>query len=111
MKNEHRQILMECHRRMQALAAGPRPPAWQRWDCERHDEQLENGPHYGCGQWFGDVPEHERQRLRRAIDDLERGGLLTTWSAYGRRLTSIKLTAEGERIVAELAAAAARRRS
>ena len=37
-------------------------------------------------------------RLRRAINDLERGGLLTTWKRYGRHLSNIKLTELGEEI-------------
>ena len=102
MKPEHTELLAECYHRTRTLSAAPRPPSWQSWAIAEYDEQIEHGPRYGCGQWFGPRPEHQRMRLRRAINDLERGGLLTTWKRYGRRLSNIKLTELGEEIAVSL---------
>ena len=102
MKPEHREVLIECLRRMREHAATPRPADWLVWSTERYDEQTEHGPKYGCGEWFGVTADHERMRLRRAIDDLELGGLLVTWRRWGRRLSHIKLTPQGEEIAQQL---------
>ena len=102
MKPEHARILSECFRRTREHAATPRPPQWQHWKTGPHDEQTEFGPQYAAGEWIGDIPEHERQRLRRAIADLERGGLITTHRRWGRRLSHIQLTAEGASVAASL---------
>ena len=83
MKPEQVRLLLECARRMQELANTPRPEDWQVWLVYEYDEQIEHGPRYGCGEWFGPVPEHQRMRYRRAIDELERGGLLVTWFGFG----------------------------
>jgi hypothetical protein len=104
MKPEYRLILVECLRRMREHAATPRPAAWLLWSNDRYDEETEHGPRYGCGEWFGVTADHERMRLRRAIDDLERGGLLVTWRRWGRRLSHIRLTNQGEVIAQPLAA-------
>jgi hypothetical protein len=106
MKTEHEAILIECYRRMQEHKETPRPPEWQWWNREPYDEVTTHGPEYGCGEWFGDVPEHQRMRYRRAIADLERGGLLITWCRWGRRLSHIKLTATGCEVVEGLAESA-----
>lgn len=95
MKPEHVAILTECLRRMREHAATPRPPAWQKWNTGPFDEQTEHGPEYAAGDWFGEVAEHERQRYRRALADLERGGLLVMHARWGRRLSHVRLTAEG----------------
>jgi len=106
MKTEHEAILVECYRRMQEHKRTPRPPEWRWWDREPYDEVTAHGPEYGCGEWFGDVPEHQRMRYRRAIADLERGGLLETWCRWGRRLSHIKLTATGREVAEGLAGSA-----
>ena len=105
MKPEHKAILTECYRRMREHKQTPRPPKWRTWNRRPYDEVTAHGPEYGCGGWFGDVPEHQRMRYRRAIADLERGCLLVTWSRWGRRLSHIRLTPEGENVARELLAA------
>jgi hypothetical protein len=102
VKPEHEMVLRECLRRQEALARAKRPPAWRRWEREPFDEQREHGPEYGCGEWFGPVEEYQRLRLLRAVRDLERGGLLMAWCRYGRRLSNIRLTAEGLKVAREL---------
>lgn len=106
MKTELEAILVECYRRMQEHTEMSRPPEWRWWDREPYDDITAHGPEYGCGAWFGDVPEHQRMRYRRAIADLERGGLLKTWCRWGRRLSHIKLTATGCDIAEGLAGSA-----
>ena len=98
MKTESRQILIECLKRQTAIAASPEPPAWRWWAVQDRDEELEFGPRYASGGWFGGVEEHIRVRLRRAIDSLEKGGLLTTNRKHERRLSHIKLTEAGEEL-------------
>jgi hypothetical protein len=101
-KPEHVEILKECLRRMQEHAQTPRPPEWKWWERRPYDEITTHGPEYGCGEWFGNVPECQRMRYRRAIADLERGGLLVTWSRGGRRLSHIRLTPMGEKVAREV---------
>ena len=96
MKPEHLGVLVECYRRMRELADAPRPEGWQTWLVGDYDEQVEHGPKYACGGWFGPTPEHQRMRYRRAIDYLEQIGLLITWRRWGRRLSHIRLTKQGE---------------
>lgn len=102
MKPEHARLLLECSRRMCELASTPRPEDWQTWLVDEYDEQVEHGPRYGCGEWFGPHPEHQRMRYRRAIDELERGGLLITWRRWGRRLSNLRLTRKGKALVTML---------
>jgi hypothetical protein len=106
MKAEHKRILTECLQRMAEHAAAPRPGAWQTWSRETFDAETVHGPRYSSGEWFGPLKEHERMRYRRALADLERDGYLTTWCRWGRRLSHVKLTAEGERVARALLAAA-----
>jgi hypothetical protein len=102
MNDEHGEILVRCLQRMQALECAKRPPKWRALENEDFDEQLEHGPRYAAGSWFGQIQNHERQRLLRAISELERGGLLVTHRRWGRRLSHIRLTAEGEKIAQKL---------
>jgi hypothetical protein len=95
-------LLRECHRRAEELRRADPPPAWRTLEAEEHRLQLEHGPRYSGPAWFGDVPEHERQRYLRAIAELERGGLLEVYRQWGRRVSHVRLTAEGERVLAEL---------
>jgi hypothetical protein len=98
MTNEAKKLLLECYRRMQEHQSTPRPPAWQKWDREKYDETTKFGPNYGFGEWFGEQPNAIRMRYRRAIDELCRNGMMTTYSRCGGRLSKVKLTAEGEAI-------------
>ncbi|MEO2044940.1 MAG: hypothetical protein ABGX16_00015 [Pirellulales bacterium] len=102
-KPEYAQILVECYHRTRQLAQTEQPPAWMTWLVDEREEQIEHGPRYGCGEWFGPVHEFERMRLRRAIDDLERGGLIVTWRRRGRRLSNIELTKSGVKFAKQLA--------
>jgi len=102
MKLECSQILIECLKRQNAIPASPEPPAWRWWDVRDRDEELEFGPRYASGGWFGGVEEHIRVRLRRAIDSLEKGGLLTTHRKHERRLSHIKLTPVGTALAKSL---------
>ena len=106
MKAEQEAMLTEALRRQRRHAHAPRPPAWRWWDREPFDDVTRHGPEYRCGGWFGEVPEHQRMRYRRAIADLEREGLLSTWARWGRRLSHLRLTPAGERLARELLAAA-----
>jgi hypothetical protein len=102
MKPEHERLLLTVLARQQAHAETPRPPAWQGSSRDTHDELTAHGPHYAAGEWWGQIPEHQRMRYRRAIDDLERDGYLETWARWGRKLSNIKLTAEGEKAARRL---------
>jgi len=90
---------------MNQLTQQPRPREWEVWNIDAFDEQIEHGPRYGCGAWFDITADHERMRLRRAIVDLERGGLLVTWKRWGRRLSNIRLTGTGMAVAKELMSA------
>ena len=102
MKHESRQLLIECHRRQNAIADSPEPASWRWWAIQDRDEELTHGPAYGAGTWFGDIEEHIRVRLRRAITSLAKGGLLTVHKKHGRRLSHIKLTPAGEELAKSL---------
>ncbi len=95
MKPESRQILAECLKRQNAIAAAEPPPQWRWWDVQARDEQLRFGPAYAVTAWFGDVEEHIRVRLRRAIASLERGDLLVVHRKHGLRLSNVRLTEAG----------------
>jgi hypothetical protein len=101
--------LVECLKRQEAHARTSRPPKWQEWARSEHDATTKCGPLYGCGEWFGDVPEYMRQRYRRAIDELARKGLLEKFGT-DRRIQSIKLTPAGEALAKQLLGTAASKR-
>ena len=101
---EQRMILVECLRRQREHRKTPPPPKWQIWDRRGRDEQTRHGPRYGSGEWFGEMPEYQRMRFRRAVDALEAAGLIRTWRACGKRLTNIKLTAAGKTAAEEILA-------
>jgi hypothetical protein len=102
MKTEHEEVLTATWHRMCLLSITERPDDWKTREVQFYDEMLEHGPSYVVGLWFQGVPNHERMRLRRAIDDLEENGLLTTWRRYGRKLTNIRLTPAGEQVAEKL---------
>lgn len=72
------------------------------FELDDHEDQIEHGPRYQPGEWFGQLSDVHQTRLRRTIRKLEADGLLTTWKQFGGRLSHIKLTdagmAEAERI-------------
>ena len=98
---EHKEILTECENRMTQLTKQKQPPDWRCWEVEDYLTQREYGPKYGCGAWFGPMPERRRMRYRRAIDDLERDGLLKIWREFSK-LTSLKLTRKGRKMAKKL---------
>jgi hypothetical protein len=102
MNDEHEQILMECWRQMDVHAKSERPPEWKSLDNQDYDETTKFGPAYAAGEWFGEIKNHTRQRLLRAISDLESGGLLVIHRKWGRRLSNIRLTPAGQKIAEEL---------
>jgi hypothetical protein len=106
MRDEHREVLVECLRREQELRETKAPPKWQTWAYDEHVEQLKYGPHFSSAAWFQTDLPHEQRRYLRAVRDLERAGLVETWSRWGRRLTGLKLTAEGRRLALEAAGVA-----
>jgi len=106
VKPEHEAILVEALRRTSRHARARRPPVWQTWAREIFDAVSAHGPEYHPSRWFGLLHEHEVKRYRRAIADLEREGLLSTWARWGRRLSHLRLTSEGEKVARELLGAA-----
>jgi hypothetical protein len=104
MKPEVEAVLLACLAKQEANAKEKRPPAWRRIERGSFDETREHGPEYACGQWFGQVPEHQRLRYLRAVEEAERDGLLVTWCRHGRRLSHVKLTTGGLTVARELRA-------
>ena len=101
MKPEHEAILAKCLQRQQDIAERD-IPAWRlRYDRQLQDEQ-QYGPRYAAGEWFGDIPNYQRQRYLRAIADLEAGRLIDVYRYGGRRLSNISLTPEGEQLAKSL---------
>ncbi|MBA4068195.1 MAG: hypothetical protein C0501_31740 [Isosphaera sp.] len=103
---EERQLLAECSRRQQEIAARKSPPKWQAWAVRDWEDAREYGPRYLPSGWFTGgrelLPEKFRVRFLRAVRGLAARGLLTP-TRTGNRLTHVKLTAEGQRVAAELA--------
>src|SRR5690349_8847621 len=102
-KPEHDRILVTCLERQREVEAEPAPPRWRAWAYEEWEFRQQCGPDYAAGAWFGDLRDHERQRLLRAIRALERAGLLTIHCRWGRRLSHIRLTPRGLKVARELA--------
>lgn len=94
-------VLAELARRTAEFRARPEPPAWEVWARLQWADLDEHGMRYAPSDWFGTVSEAQRVRYLRAIKALARTGLLQT-VVTGRRLTHVKLTADGERAAAEL---------
>ncbi|MEI7688265.1 MAG: hypothetical protein WCL32_24940 [Planctomycetota bacterium] len=90
--NERDQLILECHKRMKALAATPAPPSWRTWDLDPWEEGQAHGPPYAAGAWFGKIDEAQRVRFLRALRMLASQGIIATYSRCGGRLTNIKLT-------------------
>jgi len=65
-------------------------------ECFRRQPNVEpSDVAYSAGSWFGAIPEHQRQRYRRAIALLARDGMLVAISQHGRRLSHLRLTDAG----------------
>lgn len=65
-------------------------------ECFRRQPDVKPSPvAYSAGSWFGAIPEHQRQRYRRAIDLLARDGMLAAIREHGRRLSHLQLTDAG----------------
>ena len=108
MAEARRRVLLAALERTRAFEAETPPPEWRRWDRDRYDEQAEMGPEYAAGAWYGDVTNADRQQLLRAVEGLERDGLVVRGSRYeGGKFTHLRLTdagrAEAERLTAEVA--------
>lgn len=99
---EHAAVLLECRRRTLALETDPEPPAWKPWEVAAWLEQAEHGPFFSAPDWFDTNADHMRMRYLRAIADLDAAGLLVRYCRWGRKLTSIRLTADGMTLAAEL---------
>jgi hypothetical protein len=104
MKAEVERVLLVALQKQEALAREKRPPRWRPFSTEMYEEGRAHGPEYKCSTWFGEVPEHERLRLLRGVEALEREGLLVTWRRFGRRLSRVKLTAQGLKVARGLRA-------
>ncbi len=95
---EHRQILLECHRRMQRLAEAAAPAESQIWATAAYLEEIEHGPRFSCDEWFGKTSENERARIQQALLDLEVSGLLIVHQGNDQRVNNIKLSPLGEQV-------------
>jgi hypothetical protein len=102
MKPEVEAVLLTCLAKQEASAKVKRPPAWRRLARGSFDEEHAHGPQYAVTSWFGHVPEFQRLRYLRAVEEAERDGLLVTWCRHGRRLSRVKLTTGGLRVAREL---------
>lgn len=104
--DEERRVLLECRRREVEIAAMKPPPKWATWDRKDYDDVVEYGPRYSPAAWFvgeGEqlLPDRYRVRFLRAVRSLGARGLLRL-TATGGRLTHVKLTPEGLKVVQEL---------
>ena len=96
-------ILLELHRRCEAIRTRPKPPAWKTWDVRDHADDTEYGPLYSPG-WFGEhgATEARRVRLLRTVYRLADAGLVDIVKSEGGRLERLQLTKAGREAVAEL---------
>lgn len=100
----HRQILLAAKREMDAVAVEPGPGYVPSWVLAAREEQLEHGPEYKPGDWFGGHSNAERQAWLRGVYALEEAGLLETWRRYDAKITNLKLTPEGIQAAEDLLA-------
>ena len=101
MTPEKTAILTRCFELTKALETSE-PHPWEVWEHREWELESENGPRYLIGRWFGPLDERRRMRYRRAVDSLERDGLVKTHREWGVRLTHLALTEAGEAIAREL---------
>jgi len=96
-------ILLELHRRCEAIRTRPKPPAWKTWDVRDHADDIDYGPRYSPS-WFGDAADTEARRVRllRTVYRLADAGLVDIVKSEGGRLERLRLTKAGREAVAEL---------
>jgi len=95
MNHQQTKILKKCYE-LQVENSKTEPEKWETWLLHDWQEQVEHGPAYKVGEWFGPLPNRDRAGLRRCIKKLEEQGLLTVWKKWGQQMTNIKLTAAGK---------------
>ena len=101
MNTEQRAVLAECLKRQRAIEQFEPPEnEWRWWVLDEIQTERENGPRYACGDWFAYETQRQRQRMRyrRAIETLERGGIVQTWKQHGRKLSHVQLTPAGRKL-------------
>jgi hypothetical protein len=116
MTSLQRQILIECHRRQEALRLGKSPPlpgatggdfktriraARRRLDWE---DEKKYGPKWNASEWGLGCSGAERKAAIRSVHRLCESGY-TTGVLTGDRLTNLRLTEEGVKAARELLAA------
>jgi hypothetical protein len=101
VKPEETALILRCWELICELVENE-PPEWATWDYEPWREQILHGPRYQISRWFGALRERDRVRYRRAIDSLEARGMVTTYRAWGTRLTHVGLTDEGIELAEQL---------
>ncbi len=102
MNHQQTKILKKCYELEQSFSESE-PEKWETWLLRDWQEQVEHGPTYKVGEWFGPLPERDRVGYRRCIKKLEEQGLLTTWRRWGDRMTNVKLTEAGRAEIERLA--------
>ena len=100
MTDEQKTVLLRCVELADALPAAE-PEPWQYAHREWLFE-MEYGPRYLAGRWFGPIGERMRMRYRRAVDALESQGLVKLHREWGTKLTHLSATPAGRAVVAEL---------
>lgn len=102
MSDEQRAVMLETLRRMRAIESfDPGDKFRHSWVIRDHENEVDYGPRYACGSWFDyDGSDRIRMRYLRAIQRLERAGVLTLWREHGRKMSHIRLTSAG-RVLAE----------
>ena len=96
MNAEQRAVTLECLRRQRAIEQFEPPEnEWRWWVLDEIKTEREHGPRYACGDWFTYETQRQRMRYRRAIETLERGGILKCWKQHGRKLSHLQLTPAG----------------
>src|SRR5262245_7717179 len=94
LRDQHRRLLLECHRREKALKRR-RPPERPSGDYRQrlkmarvvveHEDELQYGPRYSSSEWFEAASDAERQRFSRAVRDLVAAGFVVVTGVTGRR--------------------------
>jgi hypothetical protein len=114
MKSEAKAVLLACLELTREIAARPDPDPWKEWEVADLADERKYGPRYWPAWWFGGgkpLREAERVRYLRALQSLERDGLVKiTNHAGGTKLGWVKLTDAGRAEAEKLEARSARRK-
>jgi hypothetical protein len=100
---DERLILNACKQQADAIP-GREPPKWLKYSHHEWEAEAKHGPRYRPTEWFGKLTNAQRQKLLRTVHRLRDRGLVEGTGGEAGQLLYLKITANGEAALLEIAA-------